>query len=57
MGTVGHWGHVHVRKNKYDAKITVEPVNGAWKIIGMELLDETRVDPNAQVTTPNIKGG
>jgi len=57
MGTVGHWGHVHVRKNKYDATITVEPVNGAWKIIGMELLDETRIEPYAQPTTPSTKAG
>ena len=56
MGTVGHWGHVHVRKNKYDATITVEPVNGAWKIIGMELFDETRIDPYAKPTTPITQG-
>jgi len=55
MGTVGHWGHVHVRKNKYDATITVEPVNGAWKIIGMELFDETRIDPYPKPTTPSTQ--
>ncbi len=55
MGTVGHWGHVHVRKNKYDATITIEPVNGAWKIIGMELFDETRIDPYAKPTTPRTQ--
>ena len=57
MGTVGHWGHVHVRKNKYDATITVEPVNGAWKIIGMELFDETRVDPSPQPQQSDPKAG
>jgi hypothetical protein len=47
MGTVGHWGHIHMRKNQYDANITVEPVDGAWKITGLELLEEKRIDPYA----------
>ena len=45
MGTVGHWGHIHTRMNEYEAIVTVEPVDGAWKIIGLELLEEKRVDP------------
>lgn len=44
-GTVGHWGHIHVRKNYYDAIITVEGDTGRWKITGLELLEEKRVDP------------
>lgn len=48
MGTVGHWGHIHTRKNQYDANITVEPVEGAWKITGLELLEEKRIDPYAR---------
>jgi hypothetical protein len=48
MGTVGHWGHIHTRKNHYDAKITVEPQDGAWRITDLELLEEKRVDPYAQ---------
>ena len=51
MGTVGHWGHIHMRKNQYDANITVEPVDGAWKITGLELLEEQRVDSYAQPKT------
>jgi hypothetical protein len=46
-GTVGHWGHVHVRQNQYEANITVEPVDGAWKITDLELLEEKRIDPYA----------
>ncbi len=46
-GTVGHWGHIHMRKNQYEANITVEPVGGAWKITGLELLEEKRIDPYA----------
>ena len=49
LGTVGHWGHVHARKNQYDAIVTVEPVDGAWKITGLELLEEVRVDPYGQM--------
>ncbi len=47
-GTVGHWGHIHVRKNQYEANITMKPVAGAWKITGLELLDEQRIDSYAQ---------
>jgi len=45
QGTVGHWGHVHTRRNRYDAVVTVEAVDGAWKITGLEVLEEQRVDP------------
>jgi hypothetical protein len=45
MGTVGHWGHIHMRKNQYEANINVEPVDGAWKITNLELLEEKRIDP------------
>ncbi|NNL78539.1 MAG: hypothetical protein HKO68_19585, partial [Desulfobacterales bacterium] len=48
MGSVGHWGHIHVRKNQYEAIITVEPVDGAWKITDLELLEEKRIDSYAQ---------
>jgi hypothetical protein len=45
QGTVGHWGHVHTRRNRYDAIVTVEAVDGAWKITDLEILEEQRVDP------------
>ncbi len=48
MGTVGHWGHIHTRKNQYEANIIVEPVEGAWRITGLELLEEKRIDRYAQ---------
>ncbi len=48
MGTVGHWGHIHIRKNQYEANITVEPVEGAWKITDLELLEERRIDSYGQ---------
>jgi len=48
LGTVGHWGHIHIRKNQYEANITAEPVKGVWKITGLELLEEKRIDSYAQ---------
>ncbi len=47
QGTVGHWGHVHTRRNRYDAVVTVEALDGAWKITDLEVLEEQRVDPAA----------
>jgi hypothetical protein len=46
-GTVGHWGHTHVRENLYRATVTIEPVEGHWRITGLEILDEQRIDPGA----------
>jgi hypothetical protein len=47
QGTVGHWGHVHTRRNRYDAVVTVEAIDGTWKITDMEVLEEQRVDPTS----------
>ena len=44
LGTVGHWGHVHPRQNLYEALVTIEPVTGVWKITGLEVLNEQRLD-------------
>jgi hypothetical protein len=52
QGTVGHWGHVHTRRNLYDAIVTVEAVNGTWKIIDLEILEEQRVDPSSGSAAP-----
>jgi hypothetical protein len=42
-GSVGHWGHIHMRKNQYEASITVKAVDGAWKITDLEILNEVRL--------------
>ena len=39
-GTVEHWGHIHERTNQYEAVFAVEPVDNAWKVTNIELLDE-----------------
>jgi hypothetical protein len=43
LGSVGHWGHTHTRTNVNQAKITVHPVNGAWKITAIEMLEQRRL--------------
>ncbi len=42
-GSVGHWGHIHQRRNQYTALLTVRAVDGAWRITGMELISEERM--------------
>ncbi len=42
-GTVEHWGHIHTRTNQYQAVFYLEPVEGTWKLTGMDLLDEQRL--------------
>jgi hypothetical protein len=50
LGSVGHWGHVHMRRNLYDAIVRIEAVDGSWKITDLELLEEKRIDPNARTS-------
>jgi hypothetical protein len=42
-GSVGHWGHIHQRRNQYEATLTIRPRDGEWKITGLELLSEERL--------------
>jgi hypothetical protein len=42
-GTVTHFGHRHFRQNRYEARLVVVPVDGAWRIHALELTDERRV--------------
>jgi hypothetical protein len=42
-GSVGHWGHVHQRRNRVRAGLTVAPVDGDWKLIDLELIEEERL--------------
>jgi len=51
QGSVGHWGHVHTRKNYYDARVTIQVIDDHWKITGLELLEEKRLDPYAKPDT------
>ncbi len=42
-GSVGHWGHIHQRQNQYEAELRIEPVEGKWKLTGLELISEQRL--------------
>jgi len=42
-GTVTHFGHRHFRQNRYDARVTVVPVDERWKIRAIEVLEEERL--------------
>ena len=42
-GSVGHWGHIHQRVNQYQARVTVQQVDGAWRITNLEVLQEERL--------------
>lgn len=42
VGTVGHATHMHVRGNIYAAILTMEPVDGAWRMTQFELTDVDR---------------
>jgi hypothetical protein len=42
-GSVNHFGHVHYRQNRYEAVLFISAVEGAWKITGIEHIDEKRL--------------
>jgi hypothetical protein len=42
-GSVGHWGHIHQRRNRYRARLDVRPIDGRWKLTGLDILDEERL--------------
>jgi hypothetical protein len=42
-GSVGHWGHIHQRKNGYHARLEISEIDGAWKLTGLEILQEERL--------------
>jgi hypothetical protein len=43
IGEVTHWGHTHERTNRYEAEIALVALDETWKISGLELLNEERV--------------
>jgi hypothetical protein len=42
-GSVGHWGHIHQRSNAYHALLEISELDGAWKLTGLEILEEERL--------------
>ena len=44
-GVVYHWGHSHARLNEYRARYTIAAVDAGWRIVGVEPLEQRRVEP------------
>jgi hypothetical protein len=42
-GSVGHWGHTHLRTNSYDALISLNRPGNHWKIADINIIEEQRV--------------
>ena len=42
-GSVGHWGHIHQRRNQYVAEFIVKAIDGVWKITNLDLIQEERL--------------
>ncbi len=55
-GEVDHWGHRHQRRNLYEAIVDLGVIDGAWKIIGFETLEERRIEPYGPVAQARDAG-
>jgi hypothetical protein len=42
-GSVGHWGHLHERSNRYRAALQISPVEERWKLTALDILEEERL--------------
>lgn len=42
-GSVGHWGHIHERRNQYRATLNIQPVDNAWKLTDLKIQEEVRL--------------
>lgn len=52
VGTVGHDTHSHVRGNAYAADLTLEPVDGAWRLTAFKLTDVDRSTAGTTFAAP-----
>ncbi|MGB0767423.1 MAG: hypothetical protein ACPGYV_06910 [Phycisphaeraceae bacterium] len=52
-GVVTHFGHAHKRTNAYRAVYTVAPRAEGWRIVGVDILEQRRVDDGG-LTTPAL---
>lgn len=43
FGSVGHWGHIHSRSNRYEAELEIAPSEGVWKLSRLEIFEEERL--------------
>jgi len=47
-GSVGHWGHTHMRTNQYDARVMLAKDGDRWRIADIDILEEQRLSPPVQ---------
>ena len=53
IGEVTHWGHTHERTNRYEARMKISPIGENWKVVGLDLLNEERVQKvSRQIANP-----
>lgn len=53
IGEVTHWGHTHERTNRYEAQLTFTGIEESWKVTGLDLLNEERVQKiSRRASTP-----
>jgi len=52
IGEVTHWGHTHERTNRYEAEIALVALDETWKISGLDLLNEERIQ---KVSRQNVE--
>lgn len=48
VGSVGHGDHVHLRGNRYAARLTVEPRAEGWRLTDFDLLEMIRAENAAE---------
>ena len=54
IGEVTHWGHTHERTNRYEAEIALVANDETWKINGLELLNEERMQKVSRQVIPPV---
>lgn len=51
-GVVYHWGHSHTRLNEYRAKFEVAALADGWRIVGVEPLEQRRIETPTSGAAP-----
>lgn len=46
VGSLGHWGHLHTRRNSYEAMVTIKPIDQTWKITDIKWIVAEKVAPS-----------
>lgn len=54
-GRVEHWGHIHQRKNRFDAVVEAAWIDNAWKLTGLHIDDQRQISAKTRVrrSTPH----